>query len=1433
MQQTETIFDPFAGPAIERVMPTTPAQREIWESALMGADASVAYNEAIQLRMRGRLDLSALRAALAALVARHESLRGLLSPDGMSMLVTEPTAPALGWHDWSNQSRAESERELVKLGELAVTTPFVLEQGPLVRFDLAVLAPDDHALLISAHHIVCDGWSFGVIVQNFATMYESFRLQRTSQLPPAELFSDYAASLNTSEVLTDQTTHDAYWLSEYQTVPDPLEMPTNEVRAGRRSYASRRVDLMLPLDLTSALKQLGASNGCSLFVTLLAGYSALVSRLTQQDDLVVGVASAGQALAGRDQLVGHCVNTLPIRLHPVGTQTFAEWLLRVRTKYFDAFDHQAFGLGRLLERVAFRRAPGRAPLVSLMFNLDRILPSSALAFGDLDVTMQSVPRRAENFELFLNILESPDGLLLECQYNTELFDEATVRRWLSAYELLLRAAIIAPNTGLSRLPVVTDDDQSVLAQCNDSARVWSAEGVVHALIEARAALHPDHVAVEQDNVTLSYGELNARSNQLAHHLRASGVARGAFVGVAVTRTPNLLVAVLGVLKAGAAYVPLDPWLPVARLAGMAADANLAAVVTESAVREAADIPAPITVSLDGDASRIADAPAHNPALSEQSAGPDDTAYVIFTSGSTGKPKGVEVPHSAVVNLLLSVQETPGMTSDDIVLAITTLGFDVAVAELVLPLTVGARIVLATRETASDGAELREVIESRGVTFVCATPASYRMLLAAGWKGNSELRIVCTGEAMPRELAVTLVACAREVWNGYGPTETTVWSTFYRVQSPVERVLIGRPIANTLIAIRDQHGERVPVGVPGEMFIGGAGVATGYLNRPELTEERFTLDAQVPGLRWYRTGDLVRLLPNAELECLGRADDQIKIRGYRIEPGEIAVAVSRWPGVQQATVIARQDQLHDVRLVAYVVTDNDTTFDESFRAHLKVSLPDYMIPAAVVRLAAMPLNASGKIDRKRLPAPDASSVVSSDAYVAPRTDTERLLAGLWTQALAMARVGMRDDFFALGGHSLLASQILARLRRDHGIQLTFRRIFEAPTIEALARIIDEERRTDTPPLPIDNITHRAGVTDAPLSPLQHRIWMLNELDPDAQPAYNHAASWYLNGALNEVALAQALKAVIRRHPMLRTSFRVENGEGRQSVQDDVEFALSRIDLRQLSPEQRDAAIETYFAAQQRIPFDVGVAPLFRASLITLTPDRHLLYTLQNGLIWDGWSFDIFLRDVVAHYEAIVNGLVPGVAELPVTYGDFSEWQRSWLAGPEAAGHRAWWDGHLNGTSDALELPIDFARSTKRLIEGAHVALTIDKDDLAEIQALGRQNDCTLFMVMMSAYNVWLHLVCHQQSVLVAAPMRARIRPELETLLGPFVNTVVFRTDIAPDATFASVLRNLRNVTLDALTHQALPFEQLSTPLPPIRALFSLQDARDRPVAMGSL
>jgi amino acid adenylation domain-containing protein len=1432
-------FDPFAGPAVALAVPSTEPQREIWTAAQLGDDASLAYNESVNLRLRGPLDADALVQSLRDVVARHEALRGMFSGDGTMLLIAERIDVPIERVDLSALEARERRARLEAVLAEAVGEPFDLLRGPLLRAWLVKLAPDEHVAVLAAHHIVCDGWSTAVILREWASAYSARVRGRLPELPPPARFSEYALWRADRSRAAEGAADEAYWLSRFASGEIPvLELPLDRPRPAHRTYTSRRIDRVLDEELVSALKKTGARERASLFAVLLAGFYALLSRLSGQEDLVVGIPAAGQNAAGLASLVGHCVSMLPLRARVATDAPMKELVAEARSVLFDAYDHQGMTLGSLLTKLPIVRDPSRRPLVSVIFNVDRGMGPADLSFEGLACELCTTPRIAENYEIFLNAVELGGKVILECQYNVDLFDEETIDRWLAAYERLLRAAAESLETPVGKLPIVSRAELELMERVNAAAvRPWSVADRVHDLVFAQIARSPDAVAVELDGCGLTYRELGARARALGEALRARGVSRGDLVGLCVERGPNMLVGLLGILEAGAAYVPLDPGLPAERLAFMAHDARMPALVTETAlardlpfaeagagaVREVVlvDAVAPATFALSG--------------RGEGPAGPEDPCYVIYTSGSTGKPKGVLLPHRAVSNLVRSVAERPGMTAADVVLAVTTLSFDIAVSELILPLTVGAKIVLASREVAADGERLLALLERSKATFLDATPATYRLLLGAGWNGTKGLKVVCTGEAMPRDLGEALLSRAESVWNGYGPTETCVWSTFWKVEKGFSRVLIGTPVANTQLYVLDARGERVPIGAVGELHIAGAGVALGYHERPSLTAQRFVPDPfGPPGAKMYKTGDLVRMLPSGELECLGRNDDQVKLRGFRIELGEIEEALTLHAAVRQAAVVVREDRPNDRRLVAYVAVQPGATLgDGELRAHLKKTLPDYMIPQAFVRLDRMPLTPSGKIDRRSLPAPSAEAQHPDGAsFVAPRTETERTLTLLWQEVLGVGRVGIEDDFFALGGHSLLASQMLARLRRDHGVVLSFRTIFEATTIAQLAQRIDAQQVAgEAKPAAVARIGRRTGPGPARLSMAQKRLWLLEEMDPGQKLVHVLPAAWRLDGRVDLPTLQRAVDAIVTRHDTLRTQIRVEAGEPVQVVVPDRRVVIEELDWR--GRPDAEVAMHADFDARMRAVFDLEKDVLLRIALYRLADDRSVLFTMRHNIVWDGWSFDLFLKELAALYSAYARGEEPRLPELPIRYADYAEWQAEWLESPEIGEQVAYWKAKLAGNPAPLELPTDRPRGAVRSHGGNNVGITISRAKADALTALAKSRGATLYMIVLSAFEVLLHRYTGQTDLLVGTPVRARTLTETEDLIGPFINAVVLRTHLRPDASFVEFLDHVRDTTLDAFSHQEMPLELLGDAAPVVRAFFSLQDARSRPPSLGDL
>ena len=1429
---TAPTFDPFAGPAILTTAPSTEPQREIWTATLLGNDASLAYNESIALRMHGPLDESALRASLQDLVERHESLRTTFGADGTTLCVLANIDATLHLEDLTSLAQESRDARVAEHCVQVVEEPFDLERGPLFRVTLFKLAPEESLLTFTAHHIVFDGYSTGILVTDWGHLYTSHKLRTVANLKPAEAFSDYARKEKLAVDTNDRTSHERFWIEQFPGEVPILELPYDRPRPILKTYASRRIDIILESELVRDVKKTGAKQGASLFATLLSAFGLLMSRLSGQTDVVIGIPAAGQSVGEHDTLVGHCVNMLPFRGNFEPAQTLKNLLSVTRRQVLDAYDHQEYTFGSLLKKLTIPRDPSRLPLVSVVFNMDRGLTAEAVPFDGLAVNVRTNPRHFENFDLFINAVDMRDHVILECQYNTDLFDARTIVNWFESYALLLRSMTENPEAAVGDLRLLTDQQQQCLNGWNNTRAQRLEAACVHQLIEAQAARTPDAIAVEFEGSTICYRDLDRKANQLARRLRELGVGRDVLVGLCLERSIAMIVGLLAVHKAGGGYVPLDPGYPRDRLSYMVEDSKMPVLLTDRALREELSLPAKHIICVDEEATALAALSTEPLDSADSDATANSLAYVIYTSGSTGKPKGVLIEHRSVVNLLGSLHVTPGWSTQDVVLAITTLSFDIAVSELILPLTAGARILLASRDVAADGARLMQTISDGEVTFIDATPATYRLLLAAGWTGDQKLRVVCTGEAMPRDLALELVPRVGQVWNGYGPTETTVWSTFYEVKAPVGRILIGRPVDNTQIYILDARGNEVPVGVTGEMFIGGLGLARGYLNRPDLTAERFIADpfSATPGSRMYKTGDLARYLTDGNIECLGRNDNQVKLRGFRIELGEIENALATHPSVASAAVIVREDRPGDRRLCAYFVAAA-TVSEGDLRTHLKQTLPDYMVPQHFAVLERMPLTPSGKIDRKSLPAPSGEARVSEN-FVEPATESEKLVAELWKAALVVSRVSANDDFFALGGHSLLASQILARLRVEHGVVIPFRKMFEAPTIAAFARLVDEcgASGAKTPIQTIPKISNRQA---AQLSLSQERLWSLDEMDPNSWRPHVLPAAWRLKGPLNVPCLKQAMQHFVDRHDLLRTSFHLVDGKPVQRVADTATISLQEKDLSNLSPEAREAQLTALFDADAETPYDLTVAPLLRSILIRIGDNEHVLYSSRHNIIWDGWSFDLYLRDLSTAYGAICRGETPKLPPLPISYLDFAAWHREWLRGPEHAKQLAYWQKQLDGEIAPLALPTDRKAPKARTHVGANAMVNVTLAEAEQLTQIAHDCGATLYTVLLSAYATLLQRYTGQNEFLIGTPIRARTRPETEDIIGPFVNTLALRFRVDPRATFLELVAQARDTTLDAFSHQESPLEALGAKAPSVRINFSLQDARTRPTAFGDL
>ena len=1027
--------------------PLTPSQHEIWLATRVGDDASCAYNLSNRIHLNGDLDRAKLSAAMCALVNENDALRTTISTEGIVHVSPPLQTVPIRYEDLSHLNGTQQQEKLTTITRNDVVMPFQLESEHPIRFFLFKLGEREHLIYLTVHHIVCDGWSAGILLLRLGELYAAKKIDKVST--DRLQFSQYAAWLQEPEQQQRSGNDKSYWLSIHKDAAQDLELPADFPRPPLKTYNADRIVVQLAPDLNEKINQ--ASRQCSVtpFTFLLSAFGVLISRLTGQQDFNVGIPAAGQLQVEDDRLVGHCVNFLPLRLNVAASASFTDVMNKVQSAVFDGFEHQFFTYGELVQELALTADPSRNPLVSVVFNVDRM--SEDFDYGDLDVKIGTNPRAYEVFELFLNIVITGNRIELECTYNTDLYAQDTVRRWMDLYKNLINSALVKANQSVQTMPLLSAETlREITIDWNNTQLDFPKDMCLHDLVSNQAQKTPTAIAVKFANQTLTYEQLEQQSNQLAHYLLSLGVRPDQRVGLCVDRGGQLFVALLGILKAGGAYVPLDPEYPLDRLAFMVEDAALSALVADGdLLSRLPQCEMPI-VRLDQVPSVFASQPTVMPATTVT---PENTAYVIYTSGSTGKPKGVLVPHRSVVNLLFSLYKSPGFAAGDTIVALTTLSFDIAVPELFLPLTVGSPALLLSKDEAVDGVLLRQRVEELRPTFLSATPATWRMLIAAGWEGNRAIKVVCTGEPMPADLAKQLFARCSELWDLYGPTETTVWSTGYKMPAADAKILIGKPIHNTQIYVLDTAQQPVPVGVPGEMYIGGSGVTRGYWQRDELSQQKFidnTINPQDPG-KLYRTGDLVRYLADGNIEYLGRLDNQVKVRGFRIELGEIESLLAAREDLNEVVVVARQFGADDNRLVAYYTTeDSEIISANTLREDLAKLLPEYMIPAYFVAVEHFPLTPSGKIDKKVLPAPDLRG--EDLHYQSPETETECKLAQLWGGLLGVDKIGVHDNFFELGGHSLLAVKLSLAIKEIFGLNLNLRVLFTNPSLKAQALLI---------------------------------------------------------------------------------------------------------------------------------------------------------------------------------------------------------------------------------------------------------------------------------------------------------------------------------------------------------------------------------------------
>ncbi|MSR62063.1 MAG: amino acid adenylation domain-containing protein [Planctomycetes bacterium] len=1432
--------------------PLSTSQERLWLAEQVRGGTPL-YHVPLAAHLVGPLDPHALQQALGSLVQRYDVLRARIALDDEhpQQITREDVELPLVPLDLAAVPEARRYAHALELARAEFRRPFDLAQGPPVRAALWKLGPEQHLFLLSLHHLVCDGATMRVLCEELAQHYAAERAGRPLSLVEPELqHGDYAIWQRTQVEGAEARAGLDYFAERLRGPLTPLELPSDRPRPAQWSpsgaWRSRHLDKVLG----DSLAELAQAHGATPFQLYLAAFHALLFRLTHQDDLVVGIPIGQRERSELERLPGFLVNTLALRTRVDGAQSFVELLARVKDTALEAYAHRAAPFERVLARLQPARDAARTPLFDVMFDHRAGLPAELALHG---LTSGRLIPEAElhsgtsKVDLALYTEHAADALVVSAEFRTELFDPATIELLLERFEVLLRAIAGNPHARVDELPLLGAEERARLECWSQGPELSGCETTVHAALAEVAARLPRKFALEHGALRVSYAELLQRAHRLARHLVARGVARGEPVAVCLTRSDELVVAELAILEAGGAYLPLDPNYPRERLRFMLEDSRARHVLSESALAAELPLAGLDVVQLDRERGEIA---RRSAAPLEPIAGAGDPAYLIYTSGSTGTPKGVACPHRGVLRLFRSPPEhEPWLVFDERVrmVHLAPESFDASVLDIWGPLLGGGTLVLHPERTPTlDG--LARVVAEHSIDTLFLTTALFHALVDEAPETLARLRQVATGG---EALSLAHLVRARErcpalaLANCYGPTEATViattWNAPRELGAEFSSAPIGAPIANTCVRVLDEHLEPVPLGVAGELYVGGAAIALGYWQRPELSRERFVPDPLGTGTL-YRTGDLVRWRASGArgvLEFLGRRDDQVKIRGHRIELGEIEARLAEHEGVQRALVVAREDVPGAKRLVAYVVlaelnaelnAEGEVARDAQRRAtpaelaaHLATRLPEYMRPAAIVLLDELPITPGGKIDRARLPAPELE--LAPLQHEAPRGATEELLASLWCELLHLERVGRQDDFFALGGQSLAATILIARLKRHFGVELPLAALFRERTLANLARTLEAARRPDeTRP----TLTPRAGSGPAPPAPNQRGLWFLQQLAPRS-PFYNVPFVLPLSGALDERALAQALAELVARHTALRTRFPVLDGQPVQIV-DALVAPLATQDLRAAPEPERtaDAAVEAF----AREPFDLERGPLFRARLLRTADERARLAVNVHHIVFDGWSFEIFVDELARLYAQHAGGAPAGLAPLTLQYADYAAWQAEREEHGDAA--LSFWKQELAGAPPVLELATDRARPAQPNWRGAKVQRALPAALVARVQALARAEGATPYLVLLTLTELVLARYAGVEDLVVGTPVAARTQPECERLIGLFLNVLAIRADLSGAPSFRELLGRTRERVLRAHAHQDCPFERVVEALggardpavtPVYQVLFSLRRASE--------
>ena len=1407
-------------------LPLSFAQQRLWLLDQIEQDNAF-YNAAAAYTLKGKLSSTALAQALNYIIDRHEALRTFFTEDdegNPQQIIVDKLTVTTPVIDLSDDP--EQDKKAFELCQQEAMLSFNLSEAPLLRSKILKLNEEQHVLILVMHHIITDGWSMNLFIQELTTCYQAFCENTQPQLPTLPVqYTDYAQWQRQWLQTGIAETQLSYWKQQLADAPTLLKLPTDYPRPAIETHRGATYTFQLPSEDVKKLHALCQRENVTLFMSMLALFSTLLNKYTHQSDLCIGSPIAGRTHQDIEHLIGFFANTLVLRMHWDDDLTFQTLLQQARGTALEAYANQDIPFKQLVEKLNPERSLSHAPLFQAVLVLNEIFALKEQS-TDLEMEVIGLETQTSKYDLTLYLTDVGDKFWCAFEYCTDLFKESTITRMGEQFTHLLQQVIENPQARLSELTLLNDADrQQLLVDWNATHADYDVDQSIISLFEQQAAQTPDATALVFEDRSLTYAELNQRANQLAHYLRKEGkVTADTLVGIYLHRSLEMVISILATLKAGGAYVPLDPDYPQERITFMLQDAKPKVVLTQQALVQSIEDQSVITFCMDHDWPTLSRRSKRNPSHTIQ---PQHLAYCIYTSGSTGKPKGVLIEHHSVANVFQAAQSYFEFNEHDTWTLFHSFAFDLSVWELWGALLHGGRLIIIPRWQSQSLESFYELLIKEKVTVSTQTPSGFQQLIDIQEKHNNSkqklaLRItIFGGETLEYQHLKLWYEHNQEitphVWNQYGPTESTMWciGQFVDVISPTAVIPIGRPIANTSVYIVDQQLQPLPIGVPGELHIGGAGLARGYLNRPELTQEKF-IDNPFDQERLYKTGDLARYLEDGTIEYLGRIDHQVKVRGFRIELGEIETALTHLPQIKEAAVVTREDDIPgDNRLVAYVVVHEDIDVStRALRNALHSTLPEYMIPNVFITLDQLPLTPNGKIDRKALPEPNMNRPELSGEYVPARTSIEEQLVRLWQDVLHIEKVGIHDDFFSLGGHSLLTTQLVSRIRQCFEMELPLRNLFEASTIAQQGALIEDAQQTGTTLiLPAIELIDRSQ--QLPLSLAQQQLWLLDKIEQDSA-IYNSPITYYLNGKLSSTALEQALNYIVQRHEALRTFFTEDDqGNPQQIIVDKLTVTTPVIDLSD-DPEQDKKAFELC-QQEAKLPFNLSEAPLLRSKILKLNEQQHILILVMHHIITDGWSMNLFIQELTTCYQAFCENTQPRLPVLPVQYTDYAQWQRQWLQTGIAETQLSYWKQQLADAPTLLKLPTNYPRPAVETHRGATYTFQLPSENVKKLHALCQRENVTLFMSMLALFSTLLNKYTHQSDMCIGSPIAGRTHQDIEHLIGFFANILVLRMHWEDDLTFQTLLQQARTTMLDAHANQNVTIEQLLEELNPERSL----------------